>query len=48
MVKESLQVVWNRRASTYFRVDEASYYLYGSARDYYGNGKGYLAIEFIE
>ncbi len=29
-------------------VDDPSYYLYSSARDYYGNGKGYLAIEFIE
>ena len=28
-------------------VDEPANYLYSSARDYYTNGKGYLAIEFI-
>ena len=28
-------------------LDDPFYYLYSSARDYYGNGKGLLAIEFI-
>ncbi len=45
-IKQKLDYIHNPVAEEI--VDEAENYLYSSARDYYTDQKGYLAIEFIE
>jgi putative transposase len=47
MLDQKLEYIHNNPVEAGI-VDKAEEYLYSSARDYYGNGKGLLDIKFIE